>query len=263
MIKLGNADQVDETMEMLAVMAKHAQRIEQARLIEAIRLFNGAASDRVSSWHPGLLLELALTEAVTTRQEPPPAAPQKAAGKDSGIKGVENAAPEAVTIASQQQPSQPVQNDKAAVEESDTGASEEKEESQPTEDPEEMTTVGEGEEQEVSFQDIAKQWKEISRLVSKQSGKTGGLLNSCRLLGLKKGFLVIGFQSELLQSKMEAGDNIELTCRVIAHLLKTNIQIKCVVSDQESGFNMDELEMDVDGMVGEALNLGGKIAHKK
>jgi DNA polymerase III gamma/tau subunit len=64
LVRLGNADQVDATTEMRAIMAKHAQAFELDHLLETIRLFNNAASDTKGSWQPGLLLELALAEAI-------------------------------------------------------------------------------------------------------------------------------------------------------------------------------------------------------
>ncbi len=42
------------------------------------------------------------------------------------------------------------------------------------------------------------------------------LLNSCRLLEIKNGVLVIGFASELLRSKMDMPEQIEITRKAIA-----------------------------------------------
>ena len=68
LVRMGNADQVDATTEMRQQMAAtggSASRLP--RLLEAIRLFNAAASDTRSAWQPGLGLELALAEAVAER----------------------------------------------------------------------------------------------------------------------------------------------------------------------------------------------------
>ena len=46
---------------------------ETPRLLDAIRLFNSAATDARSSWHLGLALELALAQAVEGEAEPAPA----------------------------------------------------------------------------------------------------------------------------------------------------------------------------------------------
>ncbi len=81
LMKLGNADQVDATSEMRARMAEHAVAFDAPQLLEAIRLFNSAATDTRSSWHPGLALELAVVESAADKAQPAAGKAQPAAGK--------------------------------------------------------------------------------------------------------------------------------------------------------------------------------------
>jgi DNA polymerase-3 subunit gamma/tau len=64
LVRMGNADQVDATADARIQMAQHARAFDGHALLEAIRLFNNAATDARSAWHPGLALEMAFTEAI-------------------------------------------------------------------------------------------------------------------------------------------------------------------------------------------------------
>ena len=52
------------------------------------------------------------------------------------------------------------------------------------------------------------QWKKIRDVAKSISPETGALLNSCRTFTMRRGRLVLGFSSPILQSKMENGQNI-------------------------------------------------------
>ncbi|MBA4384618.1 MAG: hypothetical protein C0410_07770, partial [Anaerolinea sp.] len=88
--------------------------------------------------------------------------------------------------------------------------------------------------------------------------QTEALLNSHKTIQIKDGALVIGFASEVLKSKMETAENLDVTRKVINHLLKVDLPITCIVVSGKLSSSV-ELDVDADGIVGTAINLGGKL----
>jgi DNA polymerase III subunit gamma/tau len=258
LVRLGNADQVDATTEMRAIMAQHAQSFELDHLLETIRLFNNAASDTKGSWQPGLLLELALAEAIEIpyRQVQPAAAALQT-----------SAAPVRYNFPSEQQspdwpdtdltPPPPVISEPAAKRTPPTSAP------PPAAAPAEETRVQPPASGKVSVQDIQQNWRRIRAMVKRQSAATEALLNSSKLLGIKDGLLVLGFQAELLRGKMSTEENIEIISSAIGEVLGVRPGITCVVMNAKAGTAPSDLNIESDGMVGTALNLGGQIVHKE
>jgi DNA polymerase-3 subunit gamma/tau len=258
LVRLGNADQVDATTEMRAIMAQHAQSFELDHLLETIRLFNNAASDTKGSWQPGLLLELALAEAIEIpyRQvQPAAAAPQTPAP------------PVRYNFPSEQQPPDwpdadltpppPVISEPAAKRAPAAATP------APGTAPAEETRVQPPASGKVSVQDIQQNWRRIRAMVKRQSAATEALLNSSKLLGIKDGLLVLGFQAELLRGKMSTEENIEIISSAIGEVLGVRPGITCVVMNAKAGTAPSDLNIESDGMVGTALNLGGQIVHKE
>ena len=106
---------------------------------------------------------------------------------------------------------------------------------------------------------IKKNWRNIRSLVREHSRPTEALLNSCKLITVRKGVLILGFATPVLQSKMNTPENLELTRNAIAHLLGIEVPITTVVTKGNSGELPPDLDVDADGMVSAALDLGGKI----
>lgn len=262
LIRLGNASQVDATPEMRAQMAQHAQRFELDHLLEIIRLFNNAASDTKGTWQPGLLLELALAEAIEAsnrnRVAPQPAPTQAAAAQSppSLRTALEPASPPAwpdpdpAAVAPAAQPPPPKKQQPVTT-------------SPPTTQSEPAAATAPSASGMVSVHDIQQNWRRIRALVKRQNIATEALLNSCKLLGIKDGLLVLGFQVELLRGKMSSEENIEIVSNAIGEVLGVKPGITCVVMSAKAGANPADLNIDSDGMVGTALNLGGQIVHKK
>lgn len=88
-----------------------------------------------------------------------------------------------------------------------------------------------------------------------------GLLNSCRPLAIKDGRLVLGFASEVLRAKMDTPENIGVTQQLLLEMFKADLPVSCVVANTKG--SSAELDVDGDGMVNTALNLGGQIVHKE
>lgn len=69
LVRMGNAVQVDATVEVRQHMARHAQGFgDQNALLHVIRVFNRASTESRGAWQPSLPLELALLEAMLPPQ---------------------------------------------------------------------------------------------------------------------------------------------------------------------------------------------------
>jgi DNA polymerase-3 subunit gamma/tau len=233
LVRMGNADQIDATSEMRAQMARHAQAFEAlSELLRCIRAFNHAANDARLAWQPSLPLELALVESLETQSQAgaspstPAASPKVAATPKPVSQNSSGAA----------QPQGQLAPKEAALEE---GAATPEAEAEPLP------------------QTIAQNWDQIRSLVRRISPQTQGLLNSCRLLGVKDGALVLGFGSDLLKAKMEQGDHIQVTCQAIAEVLGVEMPVRCVTSTKSASLPS---HVDQDGLVATALrDLGGEL----
>ena len=100
-------------------------------------------------------------------------------------------------------------------------------------------------------------WTQILALARRKNPQTAALLRSGRLLGVKNGAVYFGF-SEVLKSRMEKSENMDVALQVFQEILEIEVPIRCVVSTGKAG----KLPPDVDGdgMVAAALrDLGGEI----
>ena len=263
LIKLGNAEQVDATEDMRVRMAAHSQTFEMANLLRTIELFNRAAADARGSWHPGLPLELSLAEAVSEPAPPgagptAPGAPAEPTVKKTVRKAPdepEGKAPKKAAGKSSHSGNQPP--DPAPKEElkSKPKQSKTKPEPEPESAPEPPPVDG-----KVSLKDVIAHWKQIGALVKQHRPNTVGLLNSCKPLRFKGETLVLGFKTPVLKSKMETDENLALTAWAIEQALGVKMKVTCTVMGLNASTDVDA---DGDGMVNEALNLGGKIAQKR
>ncbi len=114
----------------------------------------------------------------------------------------------------------------------------------------------------VTQQEVQQGWSRIKQLVKKRNAMTEGLLNSARSIVLKGDILVLGFQSEVVKSKMETAENIELLRQALQAVLGVPLNVRCTVVGSKSASPAD-LDVDGDSMVGTALDLGGKIAYEE
>jgi DNA polymerase-3 subunit gamma/tau len=108
----------------------------------------------------------------------------------------------------------------------------------------------------VTLEQVTKAWKQIRALIKPQSLSLDGLLNSCRLLEVKNGVLMIGFASEVLRSKVDTPEMKEITRKAIAGVCGSDLAIKCVVTNAKQATPPN---VKADGMVAAALKHGGEI----
>jgi DNA polymerase-3 subunit gamma/tau len=230
LIKMGTADQVDATAEIRTHMARHAQHVDMSELLRMIRVFNQAAGEARSTWQPSLPLELALVESISVSQPEAGSAPKARQVSKTQAK---KSAP-SMLHQSNQEPGQ--SSSEAAENTTDEARSE--------------TTL--------LLKSMQEKWRQILSQVRRESRSTEALLNSGRLLGIKDGVLYFGIPSEVLKSKIEKSENVEVIQQALKDVLQIDLPFRCVVSGGKSGGLPPDI--DGEGMVASALrDLGGEI----
>jgi DNA polymerase-3 subunit gamma/tau len=281
LVRMGSAEQVEATAEMRAVMARQSQTFDTATLLNAVRLFNNAASDSRSSWQPGLLLELALAETIEGPANQPVAWPTQTAQAAPARVQAQPQRPASAAGATRSEdplpawpqtaPASSARTETRANSSSDAPARSSapvspepsRDATQPDSVPEAAQSVPAGNTgREVQLDDVMKNWKRVSALVKQKSPPAAALLNSCKLLSIKNGVLTLGFQSDVLRNKMQAPENLELTSAAINVAMGAQLRINSIVTTGNSNVNPADLNVEGDGMVGTALNLGGQIVNK-
>jgi DNA polymerase-3 subunit gamma/tau len=240
LIRMQSADQIEATTEVRAQMAHHAQGMDTSELLRLIRIFNQAANEARSAWQPALPLEMAFVEALVPADDRANTSPQE-------------------EVQASTQPGQPVagQPPRKAAGHTKRGKQ------QPSDVTEE--TAGESEaDEEVQSADAAgtrqltENWRSILGTVRQQNPNTYGLLNSCRAKNIRNGALVLDFASDLLKSKMEKEENIQVVQNALKQVLGDEFAVRC--RTRASMRTQIPPNVDSDGMVATAINdLGGEI----
>ncbi len=271
LVRVGNAQQLEASAEELEKMKALSGQFSLEKLLAAIQTFDRATQQSSLGWQPGLQLELALARLAAgeeTKSQPPAPVQQVRStvpppspvvkkldlpSKSPQVLQEEKAtnstpvspSPSRVEVAASPEPqapaAEPVPVDAAPA----------------VSDPHPAPEPAGGDD----LSRIQAAWKEIRTAAKELSAETGALLNSCRMVSARKGRLVLGFSSELLRSKMENGHNQENARQAIQQVTGVDILIDCRVAGKEEPSVPDGIEKD--GMVGEALSLGGKIVKKE
>ena len=247
LVKMGNEKHVEATREGKQAMREHGQLVTTADLRGWIDGFNVAINDLRTAWQPGLALELALAKAVEGGQV---IAVEKPAPSNS-INTERKAAQKSVEEVSPVIPNQVVDN---APETSKPGE-------QPPKDSITVDVAVSG--SSINLQQIQANWTAIRAEVKRHRPQTEALLNSHKGMQVKNGSLVLGFDGDVLKTKMETPENIQTTRQAIKHILSLDVPIICEVVSGKSNKAPADLDVDPDGIVGTALNLGGKLVHRK
>ncbi len=223
LVRMGSPEQVDATAEIKATMARHSQGFDISELLRLVRLFNQAANDARLAWQPSLPLELAFIESLT------PASPES------------------------QEPKNPVSLKKAAS----RPASSKIDPSAAAQTAEQVTATEIHEEDGLTLKVVSENWRQILAIIRRSNTTTEALLRSGRLLGVKNGTVYLGF-SEVLKSKMEKIENLELVGRALKQVFDLDVPVHCIVSAGKAGTLPPDI--DSEGMVATALrDLGGEI----
>jgi hypothetical protein len=242
-------------------MAQHASQFDTVELLRIIRLFNDSANEARAGWQTALPLELAFLTAL---------APEPAAGSQLNLSETGGRA------------KLPVQQNTTGERHKNTGqagslASEATpRQSEPTILPEgggvipasnpavhsrqqrESPAEGGQDVNEELFRQVNEHWRQVINQVGQVSKQTQALLNSCKPYGVKSGVLFLGFNGDFAKTKMEKGDNIEITCRVLTQVMRREIRVRCFIAAGGKGTLPPDVESD--GMVATALReLGGEV----
>lgn len=263
LIKSGNGSQVDAAKEMKASMETQAARLDNPKILKLLRSFNHAANEMRNNWQPGLLLEMALVENTQ------PDIPQEPAADESRIP-----AP-AVKPSAQTAPMVPAPADESKVPapavkpstqtalKKPAPADENPQKAVPSEpvakSVEKPAIPASGVSGDLNA--ILERWEDVCKEIKKHKNSTYGMINSSRPL-IKNNALVLAFQSDLLRERMEADENISLLKQVVKEMFGAEVMITCAVSSSKAKASASDLGVDSDGLVGTALNQGGKIVHR-
>jgi len=246
--KLGNADQLETTAEMKKQMLDLTQRFTLEELVQDINLFNRAAFFSPASWQPALQLELALTEALEESHPAGQSSDQNSRPVSQEVKK-STARPSPSPRPSQATVSPTAQTGQAAQ----PGNNEAPASKRPAE------SGGASSTENPDLKKILDQWVDIKAAVKPLSAETAALLTSAKLVSMQNQKLLLGFASELLKTKMESNNHIDLARRKIKELSGIDIPILCTVVNINDKTITTNMNIDRDGMVGTALAMGGKI----
>ena len=245
LIRMGNEKQVEATREGKQIMLRHSQSVESSMLMEWIRLFNNAINDLRTSWQPSLALEIAFAQAVGNSVEMsalPITAERKSRSEKQGeAEPVVNNKTDGPIASEKIKQVQNINAQEKIIKQADS-----------TESTSEVTT-----------QVIQANWNTIRAEVKTQRSQTEALMNSQKMVQVKDGVLMIGFASEVLKSKMETAENLEVTRKAIQKILKVDLPVTCMVVSGKMSSTPVELDVDSDSIVGAALNLGGKLVQRE
>jgi hypothetical protein len=74
---------------------------------------------------------------------------------------------------------------------------------------------------------------------------------------------VLGFNGELLCSKMENGNNLDNARAAVKAVTGADLLIECRVTGENASSHAADPDVEKGGMVGAALSLGAKITKKE
>ena len=271
MVKLGSQAEVETTQEVKNRMIDHARGFSMPLLLNVLRLFNRAATTSRAGWQPALQLELAITESVGLRHS--------VRGEDSSKshqpkqqKKTSEKKPLNKRQFQEKEPRKKKANTKNGVTVEKLAKvspllnklpKETELKKQPKIPKEGANSQDDPTEKKSYLRKILDNWQEIRAEVKKKLPRTEALLNSCKIMSMERGTLVLGFASDLLKSKMENGENITLTKSAIKAIIDLEVPLACKVVDPNAKSVPPDLDVDADGMVSAALSLGGKIVDKE
>ncbi len=251
LLKMGNEIAIEATREVKTRMRSHSERIELSRLMEWVGLFNEAIGDLRTTWQPSLALEVAFARCLNPMQLVAAAASQSEGAKPAMVKKREKT-PIVKPIDEESPASVPEKQTEETTPVPETVLSE----------PEASMTEESADDGAITTQDVMAAWSKIRAEVKMRRSQAEALLNSQRLVQVKNGTLILGFQSETLKSKMENPENIEVTRRVIQNLLNVEVPIQCIVVSGKGDLGTAETAVEPDGLVNTAIHLGGKLIHR-
>ncbi|MHB8778338.1 MAG: DNA polymerase III subunit gamma/tau [Anaerolineales bacterium] len=220
LIQMGNIEQVETTQDVKTQMQTHANSFNSSDVLRMMKIFNNAAVDLRGGWQPSLSLELALAEALDA-----PAETQQAA-----------AAPR-----TRPQPA-------------GTQRAESKPEVKRPESPKDEASASD--KPIINAGEIVKSWKSLAASLPKSQANFSALLNSVKMIDIQGDTLVLGLASDVLVSKLDKPDQIEIIQKLIKDSFHVDLSIRCIVTNAKGKVPAN---VSQDGMVATAIQHGGEI----
>ena len=222
LIQMGNIDQVEATREVKTQMDAHAKSFSTSDVLRMMKIFNNAATDLRGGWQPSLSIELALAEAL----DAPTESPQIAAPRQTQ--------PQPVAVSkTESQPEVKSETQKPAISESVVS---------------EKPALNSG--------DIIKSWKHLAASLPKSQANLSALLNSVKMIDVQGKTLILGLASDVLVSKIDKPDQIEIIQKLIKDNFNVDLSVRCIVTNAKGKIPANVAQ---DGMVAAAIQHGGEI----
>ncbi|PKN87802.1 MAG: DNA polymerase III subunit gamma/tau [Chloroflexi bacterium HGW-Chloroflexi-8] len=254
LLQMEKGDLIDVTNEIRLVMSKHAGQFDLSALMDAIRLFNTAANESRLAFQPSLALELAFAQTI---QEPKEFSSveevnEKPIHRETSQKRELNASEkESIeSVFSKKNVESEKKSDVSKVEVDDSFS---------LDDPQDKQ-IGDT---ALSIIKVREAVPEVRTLIRKYRKYTEALLASARSYNLKKGFIVIGFQSPVLKEQFEKGEHLDIIQRAFSHVLGVETKIRAVVINAKDQTDDQIMDFESGGLVSAALDLGGKLVDKE
>ncbi|HEX6271212.1 MAG TPA: DNA polymerase III subunit gamma/tau [Anaerolineales bacterium] len=239
LIQMGNANQVEATSDVKKQMQSHAKSFSTSDVLGMMKAFNSAAVELRGGWQPSLSLELALAEVLDAPTQPPPLPVTSPSSSPTT-----RAKPQPATASQTESARKPALSGKVPEE----AASETSTVKAETPPPADNATLSAG--------DIIKVWKHLSASLPKSQANLSALLNSVRMIDLQGGTLILGLASDVLVSKIDKPDQIEVIHKLIKDHFGVDVNIRCVVTTAKGKIPPN---VPQDGMVAAAIQHGGEI----
>lgn len=253
LVRLGNANQLEVTPEVLAHMRVQAQAMKTADILSGIRNFNNAVSEARGFWQPTLPLEVAFLESVKVVPNDKQAVSQPLT--TASVIHEDGSFAERVPTPLIEKTLVSGKIEQPELEKISVNAIPVNQEV-PT-PPQEVTNPTELEVMPTT-EHLISNWRQILNLVRQGNPNTYGLLNSCKSRQLKGKVLYLGFASEVLRNLMVKKENLELIQWAVSEALKTAISVHCLVTVTKQ--NSLPTGVESDGMVAAAVrDLGGEV----
>jgi DNA polymerase III subunit gamma/tau len=244
LIKMGNDKHIEATKESRQSMRLHGEKVTTAQLLDWVDIFNIAVNDLRTAWQPGLALEMALAKCIT------------AVNQGSQMLVQEQKPLTQVVVSETRKPVPQAREVTALVTDHQTEGIK-SEQNNSVSSPQAASG-------ELSIDLIRASWNAIRAEVKKlRRPQTEALLNSQKSLQVRNGTLYIGFDGEVLKQKMSLSENTLPTQQAIKQILGMDVPVLCEVMSNKSAKSISEMDVDPDGLVGTAMNLGGKLVHRK
>jgi len=231
--------------DALAAIAAQAEHFPRRALLDALRLFNEAASAKSlgSGWQPQLPLEMAFLESVNALYEaseparaPAPSAAPPAAAVPTAPGGQPTGTP-----APAEQPAK---------------ATKGKRKEAPAQEPGQPATPA------LDIQMVSQRWREVYAYTRQLDPKAGAVLNSGQLLDIDGDTIVLSMQSEIMREKLESPGVQEFVEQALQEVFGQTLHVQGRV-DAGGGARMGAPSETLaeDSLAAFAVNqLGGRVS---